>query len=76
MTDRLAFLARHPELPLVIGIDRSLADDNEFPVILDHYPQLVDRLFRFRDFPGVDRVLKMLEGRVSAHSVTGGGISR
>ena len=76
LTDRLAFLARHPELPLVIGIDRSLADDNEFPVILDHYPQLVDRLFRFRDFPGVDRVLKMLEGRVSAHSVTGGGISR
>ena len=60
MEMRLQWLAAHPETPWLLGIDRSLADDGEFEAICSRYPQIAERLFLFRDFPGVDRVEKML----------------
>ena len=58
---RLELLREHPELPLVLGIDRALADDEAFAELERRYPELVDRIYRFRDFPGVDRTLRVLE---------------
>ena len=61
LAERLAFLSEHPETPLVIGIDRALADDDALSAMQAAHPELAPRLFLFRDFPGVDRVLKTLE---------------
>ena len=51
----------HLIVPLVLGIDRALADDEAFAELERRYPELVDRIYRFRDFPGVDRTLRVLE---------------
>lgn len=58
---RLALLRQRPELPLLLGIDRALCDDAEYAALAVRDPALAARLFRFRDFPGVDRVGKLLE---------------
>ena len=50
-----------PELPLLLGIDRALADDDGFAALCGKHPALAGRLYRFRDFPGVDRTVKMLD---------------
>ena len=61
LAERLDFLAEHPETPLVVGIDRALADDDALAAMQAAHPELAPRLFLFRDFPGVERVLKTLE---------------
>lgn len=58
---RLSYLDSHRELPLVLGIDRALADDAAFDAIRGKYPALAGRIYRFRDFPGVDRTRKILD---------------
>ena len=58
---RLELLDRRPELPLLLGIDRALADDDGFAALCGKHPALAGRLYRFRDFPGVDRTVKMLD---------------
>ena len=58
---RLELLREHPELPLILGIDRALADDDAFQALLDRDPDFERRIYRFRDFPGVDRTFRMLE---------------
>lgn len=63
----LEILSRNPELPLFIGIDRAIVKNDE---ILQSkcaaFPELQNRCFLFRDFPGVEttlRILKKLSGR-------------
>ncbi len=58
---RLAFLAAQPEIPLLIGVDRALADETTWRRWEEQYPELVQRMFQFRDFPGVDRVRRLLD---------------
>lgn len=59
---RLDFLAGHgAALPLLIGVDRALADDAGYAELEARYPTLAERMFRFRDFPGVDRVTRNLD---------------
>lgn len=58
---RLSYLDSHRQLPLLLGIDRALADDAAFDAIRGKYPALAGRIYRFRDFPGVDRTRKMLD---------------
>lgn len=60
MESRLAFLAQQPQTPLLLGIDRSLADENTLQEYAEQYPELKGRFFLFRDFPGVDRMAKLL----------------
>ncbi len=60
LESRLIYLAQHRQIPLLLGIDRSIADENALTEYLTEYPQLMGRLFLFRDFPGVDRVAKLL----------------
>lgn len=60
LESRLAYLAIHDHIPLLLGIDRSIADEKAVTDYLTRYPNLAGKLFLFRDFPGVDRVSKLL----------------
>ena len=60
---RIQWLSEHPDTPLILGIDRALADDHDLETICARSPQIAGHLFLFRDFPGVDRVEKMLNGQ-------------
>jgi len=64
---RLALLERKPETRLILGVDRALADDDAWNALTEAHPVLADRLFRFRDFPGVDRVRRVLETFAENH---------
>ena len=55
---RLEYLQEHPDIPLLLGIDRALADDSEFAALQERYPAV--HCCRFRDFPGVERISKAL----------------
>ena len=57
---RLAFLEEHPETPLILGVDRGAVSDDTFTALTGDFPAAAERVFRFRDFPGVETVLKML----------------
>ena len=61
LKDRLDFLAGNPDFPMIVGIDRSLfprkdGGDSE----IRKNPLYGKKLFLFSGFPGVERVLKML----------------
>ncbi len=61
LKQRLAQLTNSDKTPaLLLGIDRSLLKEEEFESLLAGYPQLQSKMFYFRDFPGVERVHKML----------------
>jgi len=64
---RLALLERKPDTRLILGVDRALADDAAWNALAEEHPALADRLFRFRDFPGVDRVRRVLETFAENH---------
>lgn len=57
---RLTVLAQN-DLPLIIGIDRAIMENDEFEEITARNPQLQKRLFRFSDFPGVETVYRLLK---------------
>lgn len=56
---RINSLSLH-DLPLILGIDRSILSNEEFEEIISRIPDLKHRLFRFSDFPGVDTVHRTL----------------
>ena len=56
---RINSLRQH-DLPLILGIDRSILPNEEFEQIISKFPDLKKRLFRFSDFPGVDTVHRSL----------------
>lgn len=59
---RIELLTQHPELPLFIGIDRSLLGKNESAeMFLARFPELSGRVWFFRDFPGVENTVRMLK---------------
>lgn len=61
LESRIAFLAEHPGFPLLLGIDRALADGDELEKLCSAAPTVGKHCFLFRDFPGVETVLKKLE---------------
>ena len=58
---RMEFLEEHPELPLILGADRGAVNDADFEMLCKEFPRAAERVFRFRDFPGVETVMKMLD---------------
>ena len=48
-------------MPLIIGVDRGAVKDDEFEALGCSFPKAAGRVFRFRDFPGVETVIKMLD---------------
>ena len=65
---RLALLEQKPDMQLLVGVDRALADDAAWKVLETDHPALAGRLFRFRDFPGVDRVRRVLDAFAETNS--------
>jgi len=59
LENRLKTLEKQ-ELPLIVGIDRSLMDTASFDALLAESPALARHIFRFSDFPGVETTLRML----------------
>lgn len=55
------------EIPenFIIGVDRSLSSRPEIKDILDASPFFTQHGFLYRDFPGVDRVSKLLESQLT-----------
>ena len=60
LENRLELLERRDDISLIIGIDRSICDEDTFDLLIEQYPKAMTKSFRFRDFPGVDTVEKML----------------
>lgn len=59
---RIALLASHPELPLLLGIDRALVkDEKEFEQLFSNCPEVREKCWLFRDFPGVSTTVSMLK---------------
>ena len=58
---RLEFLQHEPQFPLVVGIDRSLVGKNGEKELLTRYKNLSDHVFFFSNYPGCERVRKMLD---------------
>ena len=58
---RLELLKKSPDLPLILGIDRSLADEETLAQMTADSPQLAQRCRLFRDFPGVENTLRALK---------------
>lgn len=57
---RMAFLEEHPQTPLILGADRAAVTDEGFEELRAAFPAAAERLFRFRDFPSVDTVVRTL----------------
>ncbi|MCF6174417.1 MAG: DUF790 family protein [Victivallaceae bacterium] len=60
LLQRLEQLAGKSDIPLIIGVDRALYNKPEIRLQLDGNKVFEQRGFLFRDFPGVDRVRKVL----------------
>ncbi len=60
LENRLEYLERKSSLPLIIGIDRAICDEELCEILTKKYPGAMAKSFRFRDFPGVDTVLRKL----------------
>lgn len=60
LISRLTAMEEKPEPALIIGVDRALSGKKEIRAQLDSSSFFQARGFEFRDFPGVDRVLKKL----------------
>lgn len=61
LSRRLELLKKFPDLPLILGIDRSLADEGSLARMTADSPQLAQRCWLFRDFPGVENTLRALK---------------
>ncbi len=61
LISRLTAMEEKPEPTLIIGVDRSLSGQKEIKPQLESSTFFQTQGFEFRDFPGVDRVLKKLD---------------
>lgn len=62
LKERLDFLEKNPDFPLLIGIDRSLFPKREGgDSAIRENPLYGKKIFLFSGFPGVERVLKLLD---------------
>ena len=61
---RLEFCEGNPDLPLLLGVDRSLLK-GDLPQLLENSEYFQKKGFLFRDFPGVSRVNKLLNENIS-----------
>jgi predicted nuclease of restriction endonuclease-like RecB superfamily len=61
LRDRLAALKTCPELPLIIGVDRALADAGDIAEQIGAAKALGQRAFLFRDYPSVAKTVACLD---------------
>ena len=70
---RLEYLERNQDMPLIIGIDRAICDETKLDELTEKYPAAMGKSFRFRDFPGVDTVIKKLNSQKAKNNSDGNG---
>lgn len=59
---RIKLLHEQPELPLILGIDRALVkNEEEFDQLFADAPEVKERCWLFRDFPGVTSTVNALK---------------
>ncbi|NLF17098.1 MAG: DUF790 family protein [Lentisphaerae bacterium] len=61
LLERLQWLSRRPEEPLILGVDQVLARDEAVAAALEQAACFQQRGFLFRDYPTVAKTLKALE---------------
>lgn len=60
--ERLEFLEKHPELPLVLGVERRILNSNaSLKEQIESHALFGSRIFLFRDFPPVEKMRRILE---------------
>ena len=64
LAERVKWLEAHPDIPLILGVDRTLQRDAELQDILDHSPWFAQYGFLYRDYPTCERTRKALQKRV------------
>ena len=62
LEERLSFLQQHRDFPLIIGIDRAILGKTGEKELMQRYQNLHEYAFFFSNYPGVERVRKMLDG--------------
>lgn len=60
LNSRLELLKQHPELPLILGIDRAIMTKAELDEKLSNFPDIRKRCWLFSEFPGVENTLRVL----------------
>ena len=59
---RIKLLHENPDLPLLLGIDRALVkNEAEFDQLFADAPEIKERCWLFRDFPGVTSTVNVLK---------------
>ena len=67
LKDRLEFLEKNPDYPMLIGIDRSLFPKKEGgDSVIKENPLYGEKIFLFSGYPGVERVLKLLNQTIDS----------
>jgi len=61
---RLEYCDKNPDIPMIIGIDRSLYKRPEIQSRADASPFFKEKSFLFNDFPGVEKVKKLLDSQL------------
>ena len=64
LAERIKWLEAHPDISLILGVDRTLQRDAELQDILDHSPWFAQYGFLYRDYPTCERTRKALQKRV------------
>ena len=66
LKERLDWLQAHPQTPLVIAVERTLARNPDTAALLESSEYFQNFGFLYRDYPTVDKTLKALEKRCQA----------
>ncbi|MCI7644590.1 MAG: DUF790 family protein [Lentisphaeria bacterium] len=62
LCERLEYVLNNPDFPLLIGVERGAKLSESWQYRLDNEPELQRRVLRFRNYPGAERVLRLLNG--------------
>jgi predicted nuclease of restriction endonuclease-like RecB superfamily len=61
LQQRLPWLATRPRTPLILGVDRALAEQTAVAALLEAHPWFAERGFLFKDYPTVTKARACLE---------------
>ncbi|MBO4620297.1 MAG: DUF790 family protein [Victivallales bacterium] len=64
LAERVKWLETHPEIPLVLGVDRTVASKPDMQAILEASEWFAQYGFLYRDYPTCDRTRKALQKRL------------
>ncbi|MEG2077046.1 MAG: hypothetical protein RRY34_11125, partial [Victivallaceae bacterium] len=60
LCERLEYVRNNPDFPLLIGVERGAKLPESWQHRLENEPELQRRVLQFRNYPGGERVLRLL----------------